>query len=429
MKTNWMKIAGTSFALCLAVTLSPKATGAESDGNLLELDVNVLTDKEDTAEVLDVKAEDVPVVGTVSVELPSEKENGSAVLNATVEDSAVGNLNADVLYEESPERASGTEEKSGVAGVTLDESPVGDVQADVLHEESSEGASSTEEKSGVAGVTLDESPVGDVQADVLYEEYTEGASGTEEKSGVADVSVQESLPDTDAAENEENASSQNPSEEAAEPKKDGGLGLNLNNLPLLGDLHVGLLEHSDDDEAKSGSLINVGLKGGILEDVNIDVLGQSSADGTEQGSLASVNLNNGLTQDVTVDVVGGKQTDGTFDGGVVDVNASDLPILEQTHIGVLDRHEATDGETTAVTGGVVSADLSNDLLDDVSVDVIGGNAVVTEDGYVSNGGVVDVNASDLPILEQTHIGVLDRHEATDGETTAVTGGVVSADLS
>ncbi|SIT87165.1 hypothetical protein [Edaphobacillus lindanitolerans] len=513
MKTKWMKIAGTSMALGLALTLSPKATGAEGDGNLLELNVNVLSNDDEADDVLDVKVEDAPILGTVSAEVPSENDNGGAVLNVTVEDSAVGNIGANVLYKESSEEAAGSSEKSGVAGVTLEETPVGDAEANVLYEETSEDAAGSAEKSGAAGVTLEETPVGDAEADVLYEEASEGSGGSSEKSGVAGVTLEETPvgdaeadvlyeetsegaadsseksgvagvtleetpvgdaeanvlyeeasegaaddsdqtgvvnvtlepspedgipagsanehPDSNASGPAEGSAAQAESaEQTAEPHDDGGLGLNLNNLPLLGDLHIGLGEQQSDGETDSGSLINVGLTGGILDEVNVDVLGQSSsADGMEQGSLASVGLDNGLTNDVAVNVLGGKQTETTLDGGVVEVNASDLPILEETHVGVIDRHEATDGENAAVTGGVVSAGLSNDLLDDVSATVLGGNAVDTEKGSITNGGVVEVNASDLPILEETHVGVIDRHEATDGENAAVSGGAVSADLS
>lgn len=260
------------------------------------------------------------------------------------------------------------------------------------------------------------------------------------------------------------------------------LDINLPNLPILGDVKVTIPAKKTDD--KDQSLLSVEVTDGILDELNVDVGAESeTVDGGIKKSLATVEVKSAVTNDVDVDVISGNQQKGSFDGGLVEVNAEDLPLLGETHVGVLDKHMVEDGDNKSVSTGLVQVDVDGDLLEKASVKVlaaeknneadenesmtavadvsIGGGALeglvedvdvsVLRDRKVKNesveqstssvvsvglesslindvnvdvglqdrnvegeassfdGGLVEVNAEDLPLLVETHVGVLDKH--------------------
>lgn len=277
------------------------------------------------------------------------------------------------------------------------------------------------------------------------------------------------------------------------------LDINLPKLPIVGEVKISIPSKDSGDV----SLVSVNVSDGIVDDLSVDVGAESvTEDGGTKKSLATVGVKSSLTNDVNVDVASGDRQEGSFDGGLVEVNAEDLPLLGETHVGVLDTHAKEEEGSTTVSSGLAQVDVDGDLLEDTSVKVlaaekntnadgqenmtaaadvsIGGGALegIVDDAEVSvlkkqsseqddveqskssissiglksdltddvnvdvgldqkrtdgessatDAGLVEVNAKDLPLAGETHVGVLDKHVEKDGDSTSVSTGVVQVDL-
>lgn len=281
------------------------------------------------------------------------------------------------------------------------------------------------------------------------------------------------------------------------------LSIELPNVPIIGDVNVSIPSKKSADAETDNAVVSVEVTDGILDEVNVAVGAETKSDeGDSKQSLASVEVKSAITNDVNIDVVSSEKSESSFDGGLVEVNAEDLPIVGETHVGVVDKHVAKQADSKSVATGLVQADIDGELLEDTSVNVIATEieegadrnaqqsavANVTNDGGVLegvvdevtvsvlenkqaktpdtdhskdsiasigltspitndvnvdvglsdvqsdetsatfDGGLVDVNAEDLPILGETHIGVMDRHTANTEDDHALSTGVVQLDV-
>ena len=76
---------------------------------------------------------------------------------------------------------------------------------------------------------------------------------------------------------------------------------------------------------------------------------------------------------------------------ILEVNAEDLPLLSESHVGVLDAHTATDENGDFYSMGLLQADVDEGLLNGASVNVLA--AEKTEEGSTKQemSAVVDVS--------------------------------------
>lgn len=288
---------------------------------------------------------------------------------------------------------------------------------------------------------------------------------------------------------------------STEVKEDSKLvDINLPKLPILGEVKVSIPSTKSDEENQS--LISLEVNDGILDELNVDVGAKSeTAEGGTKKSLATVEVKSSITNDVTVDVAAADENDSAYDGGLVEVNAEDLPLLGETHVGIIDKH-VKDGENKSVSSGLAQVDVNGDLLEDTSVQVLATDKTVDADGdensnavadvsigggildgivdeadvsvlkrsesekdgtqqskssiasvglesdltedvqvdvgldqeqtdgntTASDAGLVEVNPSNLPLLGETHVGVLDKHVENNGENTSVSSGLAQVDI-
>ena len=84
MKNNWMKYAGVTLGMCLTLSFSPSFVNADETGedNSVNLDINLLNDKEDKATIVDIQADNIPILGDLKAQIPAKSpvsENTSDV--------------------------------------------------------------------------------------------------------------------------------------------------------------------------------------------------------------------------------------------------------------------------------------------------------------------------------------------------------------
>ncbi|WP_060207554.1 hypothetical protein [Sporosarcina koreensis] len=374
MKNLLKSVGVVTFGLSVALVLSPLNAGASEEGLLV--DVNVLSKEDGKSSVLDVEILDVPIVGDINVNIPSTSEIEASEALAAVEVSGgvVDDLDVSVLEK--------TETKTSVATVELESSLTNDVLVDVV---SGEKTSSTFD-GGVVEVNAEDLPLlGETHVGVL-DKYVEV---DEDRKSLSTGLIQ-----TDV------------------------------NEGLLDEVSVDVLEmeKGDDGWATRGSsaVVDVSIDDdeGILDDLGVSVLKREEAETGTKASLVSVDLETPVTEELNVDVGLRDRTSNTFDGGLVELNVEDLPLLGETHVGVLDRHGEADEDGKSLSTGLIQSNLDGGLLEDTSIGVLVRELTATEDGqWVSESGAsLDLG---LPGMDAISVDVLKREQFTPVAQTDV----------
>lgn len=281
------------------------------------------------------------------------------------------------------------------------------------------------------------------------------------------------------------------------------LSITIPNVPIVGDANISIPSKNSDDEEKDHALVSVEVTDGILDELNVSVAAESKTEeGDSKKALASIEVKSSITNDVTVDVASNDNQESSIDGGLVEINAEDLPLLRETHVGIIDKHVESGNDSESFSAGLVQVDIDGDLLKDTSVDVIveettknaegwefnsavvnvsneGGildglvdeldltilenhqlktadselskqtiasaglkspltkdlngdvgllQSQMSEDAMAFDVGLVEVNAEDLPLLGDTHIGLLDKHTKAEGEEISFTSSLAQVNL-
>ncbi|WP_248513854.1 hypothetical protein, partial [Sporosarcina sp. NCCP-2222] len=138
------------------------------------------------------------------------------------------------------------------------------------------------------------------------------------------------------------------------------------------DVELNLLDNQESDPA----LLNVELTNvPVVGDVKVSVPSKRDEDGAAKETLASVNVERGIIEDI------------------------DVSVLEKSE-------EKTD--TTAETkNSLVSVGVKSDLTKDLNIGVAPSEKSDSNGSSSYDGGLVEVNAENLPLLGETNVGVLD----------------------
>ncbi|QTD40955.1 hypothetical protein [Sporosarcina sp. Te-1] len=471
MKNKSLKYGFLSLGVYTAILLVPSMAQAEeaTDNGLLGVEVNLLEKQDSNPSLLNVELTNVPVIGDVKVNVPSNlgrNEEGNpkdALASVNVQDGIVENADISVLGTSESE----SESKSSVATVQVNSDLTGNLELDVASSEKDESEGSSSYDGGLVEVNAEDLPIlGETHVGVLDEHVTTSEADSTVSGGLVQADLDKGLLEDTAM--KVLAGEQSTSKEGQ------------SDMSAVADVHVG---------------------GGVLEGI-VDELDDSVLKGTEstdtdsvaaKDSLVSIGMESDLMNDVNIDVGSEDfrkdENSYSYDSGLVELNAEDLPILGETHVGVLDEHVTGSENASSVSGGLVQADLDKGLLEETAVKVLAGEQSTTAEGdsnmsaaadvhvgggvlegivdevnvsvlkatestdtdsmtakdslvsvglqsnltngvnvdvasgdfradgnsYSYDGGLVEVNAEDLPILGQTHVGVLDEHVTAEGE--------------
>lgn len=363
MKNKFKSIGVLTFGLCVAFGLSHSNVSAAEDDSII--DVNVLSEEEGKSSVLEVEILDVPIVGDVNVNIPSEPETEASEALATVEvsDGVVDDLDVSVLEK--------TESKASLATVELESTLTDDVSVDVVSGEKTPGSF----VGGVVEANAEDLPLlGGTHVGVLDKHVTADEDGKSVSAGLIQTDVDNGLLDDASVD-----------VLAVENSEDGS---EKREMSAVVDVSV------DDDEA-------------VLDDLGVSVLKRERSEAGMRTSLASVELETPVTDDLNVDVASGDRTASSFDGGLVEVNGENAPLLGEVHVGVLDRHVKADEEGKSISAGLIQTDLNDGLLEDTSAGVLVRKMRATEDGGLveSSGASLDLG---LPGTDDVSADVLMR---------------------
>ncbi|MER2090543.1 MAG: hypothetical protein ABS920_12455 [Sporosarcina sp.] len=365
MKNKWTKYVGITLGMCLALSFSPSFVNADETGedNYVNLDSNLLNEKVDKSTIVDIQADNVPVLGDLKAQIPakspvsanaseegedSQRKSALATVELSNPNGLIDDLNVSVLDQSSMQDANFAERESSLASVELSTPITNEVEVDVLLSEHQSSDESSSYDGGLVELNADELPVlGEAHAGILDGHYENDSESTSLSSGL----IQADLDDG-----------------------------------LLEDTSVDVLAvdktMSEESSQQSTSLasVNVGddSVGGLVDELEVSVLEQSNMQddnyAERESSLASVELSTPITNEVEVDVLlsehQSSDESSSYDGGLIELNAGELPILGEAHAGVLDDHYTNDGESQSFSSGLIQADLDEGLLEDTSIDVL-----------------------------------------------------------
>jgi len=343
VENKLMNVGVLSLGLCAALVLSPSNAAASEDS--LMVDVNVLSKEDGKSSVLYVEISDVPIVGDVNMNIPSELETEPSEALATVEvsDGVMDDLDVSLLEK--------TKSSASVASIEGESSLTDDFTIDVV----SGGKTEDSFDGGVVEVNADELPVvGKTHVGVLDKHVEVDEDGKSYSTGLIQTDVDDGL----LAEASINVLA------GGKAKTDSG----KHETSAVVDVSV------DDDK-------------GVLDDLDVSVLKHDELEMETKAALASVALESPVTDDLKVDVALSDRTTNAFAGGLVEVNGKDMPLLGVTHVGVLDKHVELDEDGNFYSTGLIQTNLDDGLLEDTSVGVLIRTMTVTEDGqWVSDSG-------------------------------------------
>ncbi|WP_342538960.1 hypothetical protein MKY15_03305 [Sporosarcina sp. FSL K6-1540] len=213
MKNNWMKYAGVTLGMCLTLSFSPSFVNADETGedNSLNLDINLLNDKEDKATIVDIQADNIPILGDLKAQIPAKSpvsENTSdvgednqqksalATIELTNTDGLIDDLNVSVMEQSSMQDENSASSKSSLASVNLSTPITNEVELDVLLSDAQSGEETSSYDGGLVELNAEDLPVlGEVHAGVLDSHYKNAEETTSLSSGLLQADLDDGLLD------------------------------------------------------------------------------------------------------------------------------------------------------------------------------------------------------------------------------------------
>ncbi|MEK3936711.1 LPXTG cell wall anchor domain-containing protein [Sporosarcina sp. FSL W7-1349] len=462
MKNNWMKQVGMLLGAGAIFLWNPAASDANSE--ILNADVELL----DGDAIADVKLENVPLLGDMDLEIPSnspsqldeDKGDSRSAVQLEVQDGIVENLKVDVAPASSSGNEQMVEATQSIASVTLDTPVTKEVSAEVATSTKQSGEANATSQKALVEINAEDLPVvGEAHVGVLdnHESNDNGAQTVDQGVVEVDIASPDLLGDTHVGVLDNHAST----DESSTTRDDGVIEATLVDTPILREAHIGVLDDHERNEDGARTMdqgvVEVGIASpDLLGDTHVGVLdNHTSTDessSTHEGSVVEATLaeppiigethigvlddpdsNDNGVQTVDQGVVEVEIASPDFLGethvGVVEATIAEAPILGETHIGVLDEYESNEDGTQTEDQSVVEIDIaSSDFLGDTHVGVLDNHTSTDESSSTHDGGVVEATIAEAPILGETHIGVLDDQESNENSAQTVDQGVVEVDI-
>ena len=388
------------------------------------LDVEVLKQEENSSgsfvsnesTLVDVAVEDLIVSDDVDVEVLNQKENSSgsfvsdesALVDVALEDLIVtDDVDVEVLKQEENSSGSFVSDESALVDVSVEDLIVSDdVNVEVLKQKENSSDSSSSDESSLVDVAVEDLIVtDDIDVEVLKQEENTTTSGSFSEENVIGVIVEDSIIADQLELNvfNEGESKSNPDQMELHQS----VHLSLNDIPLLETLHVGVLEDQTNSLQESSKVLTVGLgeegsfpTNSLLDKMELNVIENeqswSENSNAEKNAAVSLELDDTNLGDLTANVMLSElvNSDDSISNtsGLVELNTGDLPLLENIHLGILDRHKEDDGEKSYISEGVLQLDIVSDLTDEISADILTNDELVNEEGTYRNRQTVTIGS-------------------------------------
>ncbi|MFZ0578033.1 MAG: hypothetical protein WAM41_11065 [Psychrobacillus psychrotolerans] len=441
MKNNSLKVIGSVLGLGTFLMIAPSLVAAEeSESTIPSININLLSQDNKHAGILDVKVSDLIIIDNIDVKIPNVEENAEELAHVSITNEEIGTIEANVLTK--TETVASNEQ--AVVDIGIQDIPiVNKVDLEILKQVENTSTDSSSNESALVDVAIEDLIVTEsVDVEVLKQVENTSTESTSSESALVDVAVEDLIVtenvDVEVLKTVENTSTNSFSNESTlvdvaiedlivtdrveisvldsenfmkdENKKETqkGVHLKLSNLPLLGTLHVGVLENQfvkkNQNQQKDSSLVTIGLgeesslSNSLIDKVELNVLENSQISSknlqAEKSAVVGLELNDTSLGDFSTYVLLSESTMDkgyrTNNSGLLEVNTDDLLLLEDIHLGVLDRHVDEGEEAFSSSEGLLQLDLIADLTDEISIDVLTNDEFTNNSGTYQNGKTISI---------------------------------------
>ncbi|MEK5205854.1 hypothetical protein [Psychrobacillus sp. FSL H8-0510] len=441
MKNNSLKVIGSVLGLGTFLMIAPSLVAAEeSESTIPSININLLSQDNEHAGILDVKVSDLIIIDNIDVKIPNVEENAEELAHVSITNEEIGTIEANVLTK--TETVAPNEQ--AVVDIGIQDIPiVNKVDMEILKQVENTSTDSSSNESALVDVAIEDLIVTEnVDVEVIKQVENTSTDSTSSESALVDVAVEDLIVtenvDVEVLKQVENTSTNSFSNESTlvdvaiedlivtdrveisvldsenfmkdENKKETqkGVHLKLSNLPLLGTLHVGVLENQfvkkNQNQQKDSSLVTIGLgeesslSNSLIDKVELNVLGNSQISSknlqAEKSAVVGLELNDTSLGDLSTYVLLSESTmdkgNRTNNSGLLEVNTDDLLLLEDIHLGVLDRHVDEGEEAFSLSEGLLQLDLISDLTDEISIDVLTNDEFTNNSGTYQNGKTISI---------------------------------------
>lgn len=441
MKNNSLKVIGSVLGLGTFLMIAPSLVAAEeSESTIPSININLLSQDNKHAGILDVKVSDLIIIDNIDVKIPNVEENAEELAHVSITNEEIGTIEANVLTK--TETVASNEQ--AVVDIGIQDIPiVNKVDLEILKQVENTSTDSSSNESALVDVAIEDLIVTEsVDVEVLKQVENTSTESTSSESALVDVAVEDLIVtenvDVEVLKTVENTSTNSFSNESTlvdvaiedlivtdrveisvldsenfmkdENKKETqkGVHLKLSNLPLLGTLHVGVLENQfvkkNQNQQKDSSLVTIGLgeesslSNSLIDKVELNVLENSQISSknlqAEKSAVVGLELNDTSLGDLSTYVLLSESTmdkgNRTNNSGLLEVNTDDLLLLEDIHLGVLDRHVGEGEEAFSSSEGLLQLDLIADLTDEISIDVLTNDEFTNNSGTYQNGKTISI---------------------------------------
>ncbi|WP_144510247.1 hypothetical protein [Bacillus sp. FJAT-22090] len=402
MKTISLNFTWMVLGFLVLILLTPSLAAAEEhDSNpVQQIEVNVLDNEPEKATILDVEVNGLLGVDHIDIEIPDANDMQNSVdegnmkeklVNVIVEDEEVGNIEADVLsLTESPVSS----EKAVVDLTAGDPIIADDLTIEVLGQEEMATDTAYSNESSVVNLTAEDSIIADdLTIEVLGQEEMTTDTAYSNESSVVDLTAEDPVIAEDLT------------------------------IEVLGQEEMA----TDTAYSNESSIVNLTAEDPVIaEDLTIEVLGQgemaTGAAYSNESSLVDLTAEDPIiADDLTIEVLGQEEmaTDTAYsnENSVVDLKADDSVIADDLTIEVLGQEEMATNTAYSNESSVVVTELApNIIAEQLELDVLADKKFMVKNGTsqetmdMEEG--LDLELSNVPIVETVHVGVLENNAST-----------------
>lgn len=405
MKNNSLKVIGSVLGLGTFLMVAPSFVAAEESESILpSININLLSQDNEHAGILDVKVRDLIIIDNMDVKIPNVEENAEELGQVSITNEDIGTIEANVLTKT---ETVGSNEQA-IVGIEIQDIPiVNKVDVEVLKQVETTSTDSFSNETALVDVAVEDLIVTEnVDVEVLKQVENTSTDSSSNETALVDVAI-EDLIVTDKVELSV-LDSENFMKDEDKKETQKGVHLKLSNLPLLETLHVGVLENQfvkeNQNQQKESSLVTIGLgeesslSNSLIDKVELNVLENSQISSmnlqAEKSAVVGLELNDTSLGDLSTYVLLSESTidqgNRTNNSGLLEVNTNDLILLQDIHLGVLDRHVDEYGETSILSEGLLQLDLMSDLTDAISIDVLTNDEFTNSRGTYRNGKTISI---------------------------------------
>ena len=437
MKYNSLKVFWSILGLGTFLMITPTFIAAEENTdstNPLSIDIDVLSEDSENAEILDVDINNLLGIENIDVKIPNSEENTEEIGSITINDEERVRIETDILTETETQVA----DEQAVVDVVVEELlGTEEVEVEVLKQDEIQSNGSHSSESAVADVTAKELlGTEEVEVEVLKQDENQSNGSHSSESAVVDVEAKELL-GTEEVEVEVLKQKEN---QWNDSHSSGSAVADVEAKELLGTEEVNIEVLAQDERTSANAsfyteaVVQATIDNlAISDQIELNLLKKEKSiqdhNQMQEQQVVHLGLNDlpildklhlgFLENKTTKEKTNSLEDTALFTVGFGDESSTTKDsLLDEVKLGVLEKSRSSSEKSQAEKSAIVGLEISDTSLGDFATYVLLSKLTKDNGNIRNNSGLIEVNSDNLALLEDVHIGVLDRHEKANGQNSS-----------